>query len=116
DHPPRTMPERPQHLDELLQRQLSAFFGGMEPSALALLTQQLVWVDLPGGSVLMTQGEPGDAMYLLVSGRLRVSRADEAGQEQVLRELTRGQVVGEMSLYTDDPRSATVVAVRDSVL
>ena len=33
-----------------------------------------------------------------------------------MREITRGQVVGEMSLFTDEPRSATVVAVRDSVL
>ncbi len=36
--------------------------------------------------------------------------------ERVVRQITRGQVVGEMSLFTDEPRVATVVAVRDSVL
>lgn len=110
------MSNRPHYLDALLLKHLQAFLGQVEPAALALLQRQLVWVELPGGQPLMTQGEPGDAMYVLVSGRLRVSITDDEGHERTVREITRGQVVGEMSLFTDDPRSATVVAVRDSVL
>ena len=107
---------RPHHLDDLLLTHLQAFLGDVDPVTLATLQSQLVWVELPGGQPLMTQGEPGDAMYVLVSGRLRVNIADAAGHERTVREITRGQVVGEMSLFTDDPRSATLVAVRDSVL
>lgn len=110
------MSEHPHYLDDLLRKHLTEFLGEVDPAALALLMQQLTWMHLPGGQPLMTQGEPGDAMYVLVSGRLRVTITDAEGRERTVREITRGQVVGEMSLFTDDPRSATLVAVRDSVL
>lgn len=110
------MPTRPPHTNDLLQKHLRALLGPLDPAALALLLRELVWIDLPAGQALMTQGEPGDAMYVLVSGRLRVSISDSEAGERTVRELTRGQVVGEMSLFTDDPRSATAVAVRNSVL
>jgi len=107
---------RSQYLDALLTRHLRSFLGDIEPSALALLREHLQWVELRGGQTLMTQGEPGDAMYLTVSGRLRTYIADEDGSQRMVREITRGQIVGEMSLYTEEPRSATLVAIRDSVL
>jgi len=55
-------------------------------------------------------------MYLSISGRLRAYVRDDHGEPRAVRELARGQVIGEMSLYTGAPRSATVVALRDSVL
>ncbi|HET8850123.1 MAG TPA: cyclic nucleotide-binding domain-containing protein, partial [Marinobacter sp.] len=64
----------------------------------------------------MEQGDPGDALYLSVSGRLRTYINDDSGTSQPVREMGRGQAFGEMSLYTGEPRSATVVAIRDSVL
>lgn len=107
---------QPQYLDDLLTRHLLHFLGEIEPEALRMLREQLEWVELAGGQTLMTQGEPGDAMYLTVSGRLRTYIADEDGKQHMVREITRGQVVGEMSLFTDEPRSATLVAIRDTVL
>lgn len=107
---------QPQYLDDLLTRHLLNFLGEIEPDALSMLREQLEWVELAGGQTLMTQGEPGDAMYLTVSGRLRTYIADEDGKQHMVREITRGQVVGEMSLFTDEPRSATLVAIRDTVL
>jgi NTE family protein len=113
------MPAHP--LDDLLLHHLRALLDGADDDALASLREPLSWHELPAGAPLMHEGEPGDAMYLLVSGRLRVSQVvrDADGGEggvRVLREITRGQVVGEMSLFSDAPRSATLVAVRDSVL
>ena len=110
------MPGHPNYLQDLLTAHLRAFLGQVDPVVLDLLQRQLVWKELSGGQALMTQGEPGDAMYVLVSGRLRVIITGDKGQDRTVREITRGQVVGEMSLFTDEPRSATVVAVRDSVL
>ncbi|MBT9487689.1 MAG: patatin-like phospholipase family protein [Rubrivivax sp.] len=107
---------RPHHLDTLLMQHLHAALPDLEPAALDLLRSHLEWVEIAGGQPLMTQGEPGDAMYLLVSGRLRASIRQHDGSQRVVREIARGQVVGEMSLYTDEPRSATLVAIRDSVL
>jgi NTE family protein len=114
--------------DALLLRLLAARFDGIDDEALALLREQLEWVTVHGGDALMRQGDPGDAMYLVVSGRLRAYVDEEplgapgeppampAGVGRAVREMARGEVIGEMSLYTGEPRSATVVAIRDSVL
>lgn len=106
----------PSFQDDLLRRHLHALLGPLEPDALALLERSLEWLTVPGGQTLMSQGDLGDAMYLTISGRLRAYVRGDDGQEQVVREMARGQIIGEMSLYTDQPRSATVVAIRDSVL
>lgn len=101
---------------DLLDRHLIALLGDVEPAALKLLREHLAWVSLAGGRTLMNQGDPGDAMYLVVSGRLRARQRQDDGTERVIRDMGRGQVIGELSLFTDEPRSATIVAVRDSVL
>ncbi|MGA0612029.1 patatin-like phospholipase family protein [Caldimonas sp. KR1-144] len=107
---------RQSYQEELLDRHLRTFLGNLEPEAMALLRERLQWVEIGAGETLMSQGERGDSMYLVVSGRLRAYVRDDDGIEHMVREMARGQVIGEMSLYTDEPRSATVVAIRDSVL
>ena len=107
---------RQPHQDELLDHHLRTYLGNIEPAALAELRACLEWMDVPGGQTLMTQGEPGDAMYLVLSGRLRAYVNDEDGTPRAVREMGRGQIVGEMSVITGEPRLATVVTVRDSVL
>jgi NTE family protein len=107
---------RQSYQDELLAHHLQTLFGDLDDATMALLRSALEWVEVPAGQVLMAQGEPGDSMYLSISGRLRAYVRDDDGAERMVREMARGQVVGELSLYTDAPRSATVVAVRDSVL
>ncbi|MDE2145357.1 MAG: cyclic nucleotide-binding domain-containing protein [Burkholderiales bacterium] len=107
---------RQPYQDELLDQHLRAVLGDLPAEVLAPLRQALRWVELAGGETLMTQGEPGDCLYLSISGRLRAYVRDDDGRERAVREMARGQVIGEMALFTDEPRSATVVAIRDSVL
>ena len=114
--PPDSAPEAHLHHDALLTQHLRAFLGDIEPAAIALLRERLTWVEVAGGQTLMEQGAPGDSMFLSISGRLRAYVKDEEGVPRMVREMGRGQVIGEMSLYTDEPRSASVVAIRDSVL
>ncbi|KQP12781.1 patatin-like phospholipase family protein [Pseudorhodoferax sp. Leaf267] len=102
--------------DDLLSRHLKAIFGEVEAASLQHLRQHLRWVEIAGGDTLMHQGEEGDSMYLVVSGRLRAYTRGDDGSERLVGEMARGQTVGELSLYTGEPRAATVVAVRDSVL
>jgi len=110
-------PQRQPYHDELLYRLLQTCFGDIDDKAISLLWQHLEWVEIAGGQALIEQGQPGDAMYLLVSGRLRAYVRDEPGAPQrLVGEITRGEIVGEMSLFTDEPRMATVLAIRDSVL
>ena len=104
------------HQEDLLGRLLQSCFGELAAPELALLREQLEWVELAAGQVLMAQGQAADSMYITVSGRLRVFVQGDAGRPQRVRDLARGQVIGEMALYTGEPRSATVVAVRESVL
>lgn len=111
---PATSP-RPPHQDDLLLHHLRTFLGIIDAAAIDAVRGRVQWLQLAGGQTLMRQGDAGDALYLLVSGRLRVY-IEEDGQQRVVREVSRGQVVGEMSLITDEPRSATLVAIRDSVL
>ncbi|WP_296493451.1 patatin-like phospholipase family protein [Rhodoferax sp.] len=99
-------------LNQYLQRMLS----DVDAEAIALLRRHLQWFEVAAGEALMRQGEPGDAMYLSISGRLRASVRGDDGVEHMVREMGRGEIIGEMSLYTDEPRSATVVAIRDSLL
>jgi NTE family protein len=109
-------PARTPHQDQLLETHLVALLGDVDPGVIALLRQHLEWVEVAGGDTLMQQGDAGDSMYIAISGRLRAYVADDDGSQRLVREISRGQIVGEMSLYTDEPRSATVLAIRDSVL
>lgn len=106
---------RPPHQDDLLLQHLRAYLGILDDAGIEAVRGRVRWLQLTAGETLMRQGEAGDALYLLVSGRLRVYIEDGDGQ-RVVREISRGEVVGEMSLITDEPRSATLVAIRDSVL
>ncbi len=104
------------HQDEFLEKQLRIFLGDIDDATMRLLRENLEWIEVAAGATLMSQGEPGDSMYLSISGRLRAYVIDVDGVEHMVREMGRGQIIGEMSLYTNEPRSATVVAIRDSVL
>ncbi len=112
---PTSLPLRHQHQEELLLKHLRSFLGILDEAAIQTVRGRLRWVEVSGGETLMRQGDRGEALYLLVSGRLRVY-IEEDQRSRVVREIARGEVVGEMSLYTDAPRSATLVAIRDSVL
>jgi NTE family protein len=99
----------------LLRRHLEALLGDREQALVGALEARVRLVEIAGGQILMRQGEVGDAVYLVVSGRLRVF-VDADGAPRHVGDATRGHVVGERSLYTGTPRAATVVAVRDTVL
>lgn len=102
--------------EQQLRAQLRALLGDLPPEAVERLAQAMQRVDLPADAVLMRQDDPGDSMYLVVSGRLRAWQRDEQGQDQVLPDMGRGQFIGEISAYTSATRTATVAAVRDTVL
>ena len=62
--------------------------------------------NLPAGSELFREGEPGDGVYLVMSGEVDVVKSG-AGGERSLARLGPGAILGEMSLLTNDTRSAT---------
>jgi CRP/FNR family cyclic AMP-dependent transcriptional regulator len=70
----------------------------------------------PRGSVIVFEDDPGDAMYLVGSGQVKVVLIAEDGREVILSVLGEGAVFGEMSVIDEEPRSAHVIAMEDSVL
>ena len=93
-----------------------AKFGALPDAALQALERQCEWRACEGGTVLFERGDPGDAAYFVVAGRLRAVSVDDAGKRRVLGDIEAGETVGEMAVLSATSRSATVVAARDSVL
>ena len=84
------------HREALLAELLKRLLGDAAPVAMDYLRQNLQWVELAGGEVLMQQGEPGDSGYLTLSGRLRVYVRNEDGAQRMVREYedTRRRLCG----------------------
>lgn len=68
------------------------------------------------GAVLIRQGVPVDAVFILLQGRLGVWLETRSGQERQLARLNAGEIVGEMSFVDSRPPSATVRALEDSTV
>ena len=93
----------------------SEVFGALPAPVRRALGELLLPVSVEGGEVLMREGDEADGLYLVRAGRLQ-ARVGSDGDLVVLGEIGRGEVVGESALLTDQRRSATVVALRDSEL
>ncbi|HSZ39325.1 MAG TPA: Crp/Fnr family transcriptional regulator [Trebonia sp.] len=60
--------------------------------------------------VIVRQGEPGDSLYVLLAGVVKVTMTTESGLETTLATRQRGDLIGEVALFDDRPRAATAVA------
>ena len=96
----------------LLRPVLTRLFGQLTQDDWDKLSAYLEEVDLPGGYYLFRQGDRGDAMYILINGRLQV-QIEEDNRIRVINEVGRGEAVGEMALITGENRSASIYAIRD---
>jgi CRP-like cAMP-binding protein len=106
------VPGRP---DLAFLRQVKIFQDISEPH-LAALWEQLRERRLRKGEVLFRAGEPGDEVFLIRTGTIVVSSPVQGRVEQVLAHLGPGDFFGEMSLFDEEPRSATVQGATDSLL
>lgn len=98
-----------------LPEHLRAAFGDLEHDVLLVLIQEAERVVLRSGETLFHEGDPAEAIFIVLNGRLQVEVSRE-GVLHVLGEVGRGETVGEMALVTGGQRSATVVALRDTEL
>jgi predicted acylesterase/phospholipase RssA/CRP-like cAMP-binding protein len=103
------------HRDQLFCR-LHELFGALDGPFLDELEETADWEHLRRGELLIEQEDIPDALFLVISGRLRTVRVARDGSVRVVSEAGRGETVGELSYFGCDPRGERVEAVRDSVL
>ncbi len=70
----------------------------------------------PKNSVILFEDDPGDSLFVVKQGQVKVVLIGEDGREVILSVLGEGQFFGEMALLDDEPRSAHVIAMEDSTL
>ena len=68
------------------------------------------------GEIIFRKDDPGDSLYVILSGQVKVVLIGEDGREVILSVLGQGEFFGEMALIDDEPRSAHVIAMEDSGL
>lgn len=91
-------------------------FSGLNPLDLEALLSLAKTSVIKSRQVVCSRGEPGDALYVLIAGKLKVTAESGDGRELILAILDAGETFGEMSLLDGKPRCASVTAVQDSEL
>src|SRR5205823_9191478 len=91
-------------------------FASLDDAAAGELRDLLRTRQAAAGTALFRAGDKGDAMYLIESGRIRISISDEDGREIVLAELAQGDFFGEMAIIDGKQRSADATVIEDARL
>src|SRR5437763_13180497 len=92
-------------------------FAELGADSLTKLGSRLKVVEFPPSEVIVREGAPGVSMYLIKSGLVEVRKKDPVtGIDFLVAQLSQGAAVGEMSLLTGKPRSATVTTVQPTIV
>ena len=91
-------------------------FGALSESLLDEVEPRLTWRHLARGETLFRQGDRSDQFFVVIAGRLSELATDGTGQEKVLDLISQGRTVGETGAFSDELRTTSVVAVRETVL
>jgi len=94
----------------------SPLFADLDRATVTLIVAHLTEEVLPAGHVVFEEHAPGDTLYIVKVGQIRISRILEHGEERVLRDRGPGEFFGEMALLEDKPRSARVSTLTPTTL
>lgn len=93
-----------------------ALFQGLPLTQLSRLNELLHRKTFAPGSIFITAEQPGDVIYIVISGTVKVFIEDAEGTEVILAILLAGEVVGEMSLLDQQCRSANAIALEETTV
>ena len=98
-------------MDSMLPR--AAIFQGVEPGVVAELIERLQPVDVPRGHVFFAEGDHGDGMFVVITGKVTIGASARDGRESLFT--VRGPVdsFGELSVFDPGPRTATAMALTE---
>lgn len=86
-------------------------FEGLNPEEQEELRTMMTQTTLRRGETLFNEGDAGDRLYILLSGKVKLGHASADGRENLLAVLGPGEIVGELTLFDLGPRSTTATAV-----
>jgi len=93
----------------------AGIFQGVDDRARDALMKQLHWVEFPRAQTVYSEGEPGDRLYIIVSGKVKLGRRSPDGREKLLAVMGPSDMFGALSMFDPGPRTAdvtTITAVR----
>lgn len=98
----------PMRITDLLKS--TDLFGELPEAELARIARVLKEHKFAENELIFNQGEPGDSLYIILSGRVRIATTDAFGRERVLAFYGPGEFFGDMAVLTGSPRSAAATA------
>jgi CRP/FNR family cyclic AMP-dependent transcriptional regulator len=96
---------------EILSR--AGIFQGVETTAVNALIEQLESVTFPRGTTIFDEGEPGDRLYIIVNGKVKLARHAPDGRENLLTIMGPSDMFGELSIFDPGPRTSAAVCVTE---
>jgi CRP-like cAMP-binding protein len=96
--------------------QKNFLFRGLQDSALERIAALATRRNYSKGAVIFSQGQPGDALFGVIAGQVRISASGAAGQEVFLNIMEPGDTFGEIAVMDGLPRTAGAVALEDTSL
>jgi CRP/FNR family cyclic AMP-dependent transcriptional regulator len=91
-------------------------FANMDSEQTRALQASMTRIEMGRGEVLFHEGEPGDRLYVIAAGKIKLGRRSSDGRENLLAVLGPGEMFGELSLFDPGPRTATASVVADARL
>jgi CRP/FNR family transcriptional regulator, cyclic AMP receptor protein len=91
-------------------------FEGLDEDNARVLRRQMTEVHLNRGEHLFLEGQDGDRLYVVLDGKMKLTRAAADGRENLVSVLGPGEMFGELSLFDPRPRTSTASAVTDAAL
>jgi predicted acylesterase/phospholipase RssA/CRP-like cAMP-binding protein len=101
---------------DLLVEAFTRLCGALDEATIDWLLAATRLVHIQFGDTLYRQGEPGDRLHIVLTGRLEIRATQQEGQERIVAYPQPGDVVGEIALFSGTGRAATITAVRDTTL
>ncbi|MBV9845723.1 MAG: Crp/Fnr family transcriptional regulator [Kutzneria sp.] len=98
-------------MDETLAR--AGIFQGVDQTAAEALLHTLDPIDFPRGHVVFAEGEPGDRLYIIQSGKVKIGRKSSDGRENLLSIMGPSDMFGELSIFDPGPRTSTATTVTE---
>lgn len=91
-------------------------FAALDADAAAALRSSMDEVTLEKGDVIFAEGEPGDRLYVVIDGKVKLGHTSGDGRESLLAVLGPGEMFGELSLFDPGARTATATALTEATV